>query len=97
LLLGSTHTFEDRGEYELKGIPGAWRNYSLETGASATRGYGAGPPASESGYVRSAALNPSSAPTISTTFGTVNFFYDPLLHQISYGEEQRSETKAFVA
>jgi hypothetical protein len=50
-----------------------------------------------SGYVRNAALNLSSVPTISTTFGTVNLFNDPLLNQISYDEEQRSETKAFVA
>jgi class 3 adenylate cyclase len=30
LLLGSEHTFSDRGEFELKGIPGSWRLYCME-------------------------------------------------------------------
>jgi pimeloyl-ACP methyl ester carboxylesterase/class 3 adenylate cyclase len=29
LLIGGEHAFEDRGEHELKGIPGAWRLYEL--------------------------------------------------------------------
>ena len=53
----------------------------------------------EDGFRSSSSVtrNLSRVPTISTTFGTVNLFYDPLLNQISYDEEPRSETKAFVA
>lgn len=29
LLAGSTFTFEDRGEHELKGVPGAWRLFAI--------------------------------------------------------------------
>jgi class 3 adenylate cyclase len=29
LLIGGEHAFEDRGEHELKGIPGSWRLYEL--------------------------------------------------------------------
>jgi class 3 adenylate cyclase len=30
LVAGSGLTFEDRGEYELRGIPGQWRLYALK-------------------------------------------------------------------
>lgn len=29
LVIGSSHTFEDRGERVLKGIPGTWRVFAL--------------------------------------------------------------------
>jgi class 3 adenylate cyclase len=32
LLAGSTFAFEDRGEHELKGVPGAWRLFAITTG-----------------------------------------------------------------
>jgi hypothetical protein len=48
-----------------------------------------------SGYVRNAALNLSSVPTIQAISSTVNLgLFDPLLSQVSYDDEQRSETKA---
>ena len=31
LVVGSGFEFEDRGEYELKGVPGAWRLFAVET------------------------------------------------------------------
>jgi class 3 adenylate cyclase len=30
VIAGSTVTFEDRGEYELKGVPGTWRLYAVK-------------------------------------------------------------------
>jgi hypothetical protein len=30
LVAGSGFEFEDRGEYELKGVPGAWRLFAVE-------------------------------------------------------------------
>ena len=32
LLAGSTFAFEDRGEHELRGVPGAWRLFAITTG-----------------------------------------------------------------
>ena len=29
LLIGSSHAFADTGEHELKGVPGAWRLFTL--------------------------------------------------------------------
>jgi hypothetical protein len=29
LVVGSGITFEDRGEYELKGVPGAWKLHAV--------------------------------------------------------------------
>jgi hypothetical protein len=52
-----------------------------------------------SGFVRNAALNLSSVPTIQNVLGGTVFaaFVDPALPQVSHDAEQRSETKAFVA
>jgi class 3 adenylate cyclase len=33
LVAGSGLTFEDRGSYELKGIPGEWRLYAVAKGS----------------------------------------------------------------
>jgi hypothetical protein len=30
LVAGSGFEFEDRGDYELKGVPGAWRLFAVE-------------------------------------------------------------------
>jgi class 3 adenylate cyclase len=30
IVTGSRRAFEDRGEYDLKGVPGRWRIYALE-------------------------------------------------------------------
>jgi class 3 adenylate cyclase len=32
LVVGSRVSFEDRGEHELKGVPGLWRLYAVEGG-----------------------------------------------------------------
>jgi class 3 adenylate cyclase len=32
LMIGSNATFEDRGEFELKGVPGAWPLYAASLG-----------------------------------------------------------------
>ena len=32
LVVGSGITFEDRGEHELKGVPGTWRVYAVAEG-----------------------------------------------------------------
>jgi class 3 adenylate cyclase len=37
LVTGSGHAFEDRGEHDLKGIPGRWSLYALSAGAAAPR------------------------------------------------------------
>jgi hypothetical protein len=34
LVVGSAMKFADRGEHELKGVPGAWRLYALASGDS---------------------------------------------------------------
>jgi class 3 adenylate cyclase len=33
LVAGSGFAFEDRGEHELKGVPGTWRIYAVADGA----------------------------------------------------------------
>jgi class 3 adenylate cyclase len=37
LVVGSGLGFDDRGEHELKGVPGAWRLYTLADGAADTQ------------------------------------------------------------
>ena len=37
LLVGSGLRFSDRGEHELKGVPGAWRLYAVGTGSEDER------------------------------------------------------------
>jgi class 3 adenylate cyclase len=38
IVTGSRRTFTDRGEHELKGVPGAWRVYALvRANAAVTR------------------------------------------------------------
>jgi hypothetical protein len=32
LVAGSGLAFDDRGEHDLKGVPGSWRLYSVEAG-----------------------------------------------------------------
>ena len=51
-----------------------------------------------SGYVRNAALNLSSVPTIQAISSTVNLgLFDPLLSQVSYDDEQRSESNHLIS
>ena len=38
LVVGSSVDFEDRGEQELKGVPGSWRLFAVRTAAGSMRG-----------------------------------------------------------